>query len=67
MVQNRNAYNHRGTSYPMEALEPAILEIAILTGRMNQPLNFQLSNSLTKKVSKIEVDVMINLQKLKQL
>ena len=51
----------------MEALEPAILEIAILTGRMNQPLNFQLSNSLTKKVSKIEVDVMINLQKLKQL
>ena len=45
----------------MEAIEPAIIQIAIQQGRMNQPLTvaegLQLSNSLIKKGSKLENDV----------
>ena len=55
----------------MEALEPAILDIAIQQGRMNQPLTvtegLQLANSLIKKGSKTEADVMRYLRKRGQL
>ena len=50
--------HHRGTESPMAKLEPAILEIALQRGKMNQPLTVKeglyLSNSLIKPVSKTE-------------
>ena len=71
LYQNSIECNHRGTSSPMEAIEPAILQIAIQRGRMNQPLTvaegLQLSNSLIKKGSKLENDVKMYLNKREQL
>ena len=49
--------NHRGTESPMSRLEPAILEIALQRGKMNQPLTVEEglypSNSLIKPNSQI--------------
>jgi len=71
VLRCRLTCKHRGTRTPMEALEPAILEIAIQRGRMNQPLTvtegLQLANSLIKKGSKTEADVMMYLRKRGQL
>ena len=55
--------NHRGTESPMAAIEPAILEIALQRGKMNQLLTvaegLQLANSLIKPGSKLESKVMM--------
>ena len=63
--------NHRGTESPMAAIEPAILEIAIQRGKMNQPLTvaegLRLANSLIKPGSKLESKVMTYLRKRGQL
>ena len=71
VLRNSPTCKHRGTRTPMEALEPAILEIAIQRGRMNQPLTvaegLQLANSLIKKGSKTETEVMMYLKKRGQL
>ena len=71
VLRNRLTCKHRCTRTPMEALEPAILDIAIQQGRMNQPLTvtegLQLANSLIKKGSKTEADVMRYLRKRGQL
>ena len=71
VLRNRPTCKHRGIRTPMEALEPAILEIAIQRGRMNQPLTvaegLQLANSLIKRGSRIEADVIDYLQKRNQL
>lgn len=65
--RNRLICNHRGTASPMETIEPAILEIAIMRGRMNQPLTVAegllLANSLIKPGSKVEKEVMSYLDK----
>ena len=67
VLRCRLTCKHRGTRTPMEALEAAILEIAIQGGRMNQPLTvaegLQLSNSLLKKALKIEADLIMYLKK----
>ena len=59
--------SHRGTESPMSRLEPAILEIALQRGKMNQPLTVEeglyLSNSLIKPNSQIEADVISYLKK----
>ena len=59
--------HHRGTESPMSRLEPAILEIALQRGKMNQPLTVEeglyLSNSLIKPNSQIEADVISYLKK----
>ncbi len=53
LCQNRIECEHRSTSSPMEAVEPAILEIAIQQGRMKHPHTvaecLQLANSLIKR------------------
>ena len=53
--------NHRGTESPMPVVEPAILEIAIQRGKMNQPLivakGLLLAKSMIKPGSKLEKDV----------
>lgn len=58
---------HRGTESPMVMIEPAILEIAIQRGRMNQPLTvaegLHLANSLIKPGSELEKDVVKYLQR----
>ena len=65
-VRNKLVCNHRGTETPMAPLEPAILEIAIQKGLMNQPLTvtegLHLCISLIKKGSSVERDV-ISFQK----
>ena len=65
--RNKLEVKHRGTVSPMAPLEPAILEIAIQKGLMNQPLTvsegLQLCNSLIKKGSSIERDVISFQQK----
>ena len=50
--QNNMIINHRGTKFPMSYLEPALLEIVIQRGKINQPLTvteeLQLENSIVK-------------------
>ena len=52
---------HRGTTSPMEELEPVILDIAVQRGRMNQPLTnvegLELANSLICPNSKLDAKV----------
>ena len=59
--------HHRGTESPMAKLEPAILEIALQQGKMNQPLTVEeglyLSNSLIKPGSKTEAAVISYLKR----
>jgi hypothetical protein len=60
-VRKKLKCNHRDTETPMAPLEPAILEIAIQKGLMNQPLTvtegLHLCNSLIKKSSSVKRDV----------
>ena len=55
------AVSHRGTESPMSAVEPALLEIVIQRGKMNQPLTvqegLQLANSMIKPGSVTERNV----------
>ena len=39
--RNKLAVSHRGTVSPMSAVEPALLQIVIQRGEMNQPLTVQ--------------------------
>ena len=59
--------HHQGTKSPMSKLEPAILEIALQRGKMNQPLTVKedlyISNSLIKPGSKTEVEMISYLKK----
>ena len=50
--RNKLIVPHRGTESPMSTVEPALLQIAIQRGKMNQPLTvqegLQLANSMIK-------------------
>ena len=52
---------HRGTESPMATVEPALLQIVIQKGKMNQPLTvqegLQLANSMIKPASETERNV----------
>jgi len=53
--------HHRGTPTPMSPLEPALLEIVLQKGQMNQPLTveegLQLANSMIQPGYQIETNV----------
>ena len=59
--RNKLFVEHRGTPTAMAPLEPALLEIVIQMGKMNQPLTvnegLQLANSMIKPGSNIEKNV----------
>ena len=59
--RNRMIVTHRSTVSPMAQIEPALLQILIQKGKMNQPLTvdegLQLANSMIKPNSDIEKKV----------
>ena len=68
--RNRPIVSHRGTVFPMEKIEPALLQIVIQKGKMNQPLSvnegLQLANSMIKVGSQTEKNVIAYLKGRKQ-
>ena len=70
LMRNKVIVPHRGTESPMSIVEPALLQIVIQRGKMNQPLTVQegpqLANSMIKNGSVTERNVIEYLKAQKQ-